>query len=114
MEGVDLWIRPVDQLLGEVTPFHQQHVHLRRQKFCFQENSKTKEFLRQKHFVCVVCKSVEAYIVLTREEAFFKSQQLHVPDVRFSHSDNLTSDVKDRMCTFYSVCVCVCLCNHIN
>lgn len=41
MERVDLWIRPVNQLLGEVAPFHQQHVHLRRQKFCFQENSKT-------------------------------------------------------------------------
>lgn len=91
VEGVDLWIRPVDQLLREVTPFHQQHVHLRRQKFCFQENSKTKEFLRQKHFVCVVCKSVEAYIALTREEAFFKSQQLHVPDVRFSHSRETSS-----------------------
>lgn len=54
VEGVDLWIRPVDQLLGEVAPFHQQHVHLWRQKLCFQEDSKTKEFSKTKTF-CVCC-----------------------------------------------------------
>lgn len=67
MEGVDLWIRPVDQLLRQVVPFHQQHVHLRRQASHTQENSLCEN-------VCVcVCVSVEAYIVLTREETFFKS-----------------------------------------
>lgn len=35
MEGVDLRIRPVNQLLGEVAPFDQQHVHLRRQDVPF-------------------------------------------------------------------------------
>lgn len=28
MEDVDLRIRPVDQLLGEVAPFHHHHVNL--------------------------------------------------------------------------------------
>ena len=31
VEGVDLRIRPVDQLLREVAPFHHQHVNLHQQ-----------------------------------------------------------------------------------
>lgn len=71
MERVDLWIRPVNQLLGEVTPFHQQHVDLQRQTFMIRKTDKRQHFVT--HALCV-CISVEAYVVLTREESFFKSQ----------------------------------------
>lgn len=60
-----------------------------------------------------VCKSVEAYIVLTWKEAFFKSQQLHMPDVRFSHYRETSPLLKWRTgCADFIVCVCVCVKPH--
>lgn len=101
MEGVDLRICPVDQLLSEVAPFHHQHVHLQHDIFYYTSTRSiifkdyildSLKLLKFDSVLLVISKTkcskcFEPYIVLTREEAFLKAQQLHMPDVGLLHAE---------------------------
>lgn len=84
MEGVDFRIRPVDQLLSEVAPFHQQPVNLKVDAVYTYINI-------MDWFLNIVDQAfkelVDTHIVLTWEAALLVAQQLHMPDVHLLHDE---------------------------